>query len=225
MARTRIKICGICRPEDARAAAISGGDAIGLILYGPSSRILSLEEADEIVAVVPSSVTVVGLAVDPDKKILSKILTRIPIDVIQLQGRETPEFVASLKPFPVIKAIHVDSKIEGTLKTWKKAIARLKLTNLKGLLLETASKVPGGSGIPNDWDAIHRLKKAGALKGLPPLIVAGGLTPGTVGKVVRLLRPYAVDVSSGVESGKRKKSAAKIRRFIRAVRGADGKRS
>jgi phosphoribosylanthranilate isomerase len=218
---TRVKICGVCRPQDAIAAAEAGADAIGLILHGPSKRILTAKQANQILAVVPPYVTTVGLFVNANPKKLASILRQTPVQLIQLQGHETPEFVAALKPVPVVKAIHVDHSIIKTLKMWKKAIAKLKLTNLKGILLETASGIPGGSGIPNDWNAIRRLQRSGALKGLPPLIAAGGLTPKTVGKVVRLLRPYAVDVASGVESDKRKKSPEKIQKFIRAVRIAD----
>jgi phosphoribosylanthranilate isomerase len=130
--------------------------------------------------------------------------------------------VASLQPIPVIKALHVDGKIKSTLAHWRKAIARLRLTNLKGILLETAGKRPGGSGVANDWKMIQRLLETGALDGFPPLIAAGGLAPGNVGDVVRMLRPYAVDVSSGVESARRTKSAKLIRQFIEAVRTADG---
>jgi phosphoribosylanthranilate isomerase len=218
---TRVKICGVCRAEDAHAAVEAGADAIGVILHGPSKRILTAKQAKRVIADVPAYVTTVGLFVNANAKTLAGILREVPVQLIQLQGHETPEFVAGLKPLPVVKAIHVDHAITKTLKMWKKEIARLKLTNLKGILLETASGIPGGSGIPNDWKGIRRLQRSGAVKGLPPLIAAGGLTPKTVGKVVRLLRPYAVDVASGVEMEKRKKSAEKIQKFIRAVRIAD----
>lgn len=219
--RTRIKICGICRAGDAAAAARAGADAIGLVLHGSSSRILTAAQANKIIDAVPAYVSVVGLFVDADEKTFYRILHDVPIQAIQLHGNESPEVVASLQPIPVIKAIHMDGKISNTLKTWRKAISQLHLTNLKSILLETAGKRPGGSGVANDWKAIRRLQKSGAFEGLPPVVAAGGLTPETVGAVVQLLRPYAVDVSSGVESGRRVKSAKLIGQFVRAVRAAD----
>ncbi len=225
MSRTRIKICGVCRAEDALAAVEAGADAIGVVLHGPSKRILTAKQANRIVGAVPGLVTVAGLFVNANGRKVAETLRQVPIDVIQLQGHETPEFVASLKPRAVVKALHVDGHIARTLKFWKKEIRRLKLTNLKGILLETASGMPGGSGIANDWKAILRLKKSGAFAGLPAVIVAGGLRPQSVGKVVRMLRPYGVDVSSGVEEEKRKKSPEKIQKFIRAVRIADATES
>lgn len=221
MNRTRIKICGICRPQDALAAARAGADAIGLVLHSKSDRLLTVEKANKIISVLPPFVTVTGLFVDAELELLDWILSKVPIQLIQMQGHESPELIAALKPIPVVKALHVDENTTSALRSWRKAIARFKLTNLKALLLDSAGPEAGGTGIPNDWKAIYRLQTSGALDGLPPLMAAGGLTPQNVGQVVQLLRPYAVDVSSGVESGRRKKSRDKIEQFIRAVRAAD----
>ena len=224
MSRTRIKICGVCRAEDALAAVEAGADAIGVVLHGPSKRILTAKQANRIVGAVPGLVTVAGLFVNANGRKVAETLRQVPIDVIQLQGHETPEFVASLKPRAVVKALHVDGHIARTLKFWKKEIRRLKLTNLKGICSRRRAGCPGGSGIANDWKAILRLKKSGRC-GVAGGDCRGGIAAKSVGKVVRMLRPYAVDVSSGVEEEKRKKSPEKIQKFIRAVRIADATES
>jgi phosphoribosylanthranilate isomerase len=221
MQRTRVKICGICRPEDAASAAAAGADAIGMVFRSGIGRFVETDLAVQIAAAVPAFVSVVGLFVDAGAKDILAIRSRVPLSAIQLHGKESPRVVAELKPIPVIKALHLDSEIESTLQTWRKAIAELQLTNLAGILLETAGEAPGGSGIANDWNALHRLQTSGALDGLPPLIAAGGLTPRNVGEVVGMIRPYAVDVSSGVEARLREKSPETIAAFIRAVRQAD----
>jgi phosphoribosylanthranilate isomerase len=110
-----------------------------------------------------------------------------------------------------------------TLAAWKRAIAEHELINFAGMLLETANTaVAGGAGIANDWETIREVQASGLFDGLPRLIAAGGLTPDTVAAVIRSLRPFAVDVSSGVEEVRRQKSKAKIEAFVAAVREADG---
>jgi phosphoribosylanthranilate isomerase len=222
MPRTRIKICGICRPQDATAATHAGADAIGIVFHAQSPRFVTVDQARQIIANVPPFISVVGLFVDADLATIRRTTAQISLSAIQLQGNESPKLVAELHPTPVIKAIKIDRNAEQTFSAWKAAIADLKLTNLIGLLLETSGTLPGGSGIPNDWSAIQRLQRTGIFKGLPPLIAAGGLTPQTVGEIARLIRPYAVDVSSGVESARREKSSQKIQAFVQAVRSADG---
>jgi phosphoribosylanthranilate isomerase len=221
--RTRIKICGIARREDAQAAVSAGADAIGLLFHSGSKRFVSTDVAKQIVAGLPPMLSVVGLFVDADVDAIRRIVSEIHFAALQLHGNETPQVVAQLKPIPVIKAIRVDAKRLGEdLRVWKSAVADLGLTNLVGLVMETAStKEPGGTGIVNDWQTLSRHIKAGDFKGLPPLIAAGGLTPGNVADVVRMIRPWAVDVSSGVESEPRQKSSDMIQQFVQAVREAD----
>jgi phosphoribosylanthranilate isomerase len=223
MRRTRIKICGVCRPEDARFAAECGADAIGMVFHGPSPRNLSLDQARAILDVLPPLVTPVALFVDAAAEKILDTARALGIRTVQLHGDEPPELVAALNPLTVLKAVCVEKKdFPERLAAWKHAIEVYKLSNLAGLLLETANtKVAGGAGIPNDWQTIRDAQSAKLFDGLPPLIAAGGLTPETVEEVVRLLRPYAVDVSSGVEEERRQKSPGKIEAFVAGVRKAD----
>jgi phosphoribosylanthranilate isomerase len=137
---------------------------------------------------------------------------------VQLNGHENPELVSKLRPLRVLKAVRVDpATIEGELATWRDA----NLPNLDGIVLEPANTgQAGGTGIANDWATVRQQIDKGTFGPLP-LIAAGGLTPQTVGDVVRQLRPWAVDVASGVEETKGIKSRAKIEAFIDAVRQAD----
>jgi phosphoribosylanthranilate isomerase len=223
MPRTRTKICGICRPEDAVAAAQAGADAIGIVFDTTSPRCVSIEQAAEIVAALPPFVMPVALFVNTPADKIRHILSTIPFGSVQLQGDEPPEFVAELKPLRVVKALHLKKGDAAVLEKWRSSINKLGLTNLIGLLLDTATggSARGGTGIANDFDALHAMQHAGNFAGLPPIIFAGGLTPDNVGGVVKLLHPYAVDVSSGVEISKRQKSSEKIDAFIRAVRDVD----
>jgi phosphoribosylanthranilate isomerase len=222
MPRTRIKICGICRPEDARAAANAGADAIGLVFHREAGRYVSPEQALEIIANLPAMVSIVGVFVDATAAEIRRIVELVPLSAIQLHGNESPHTVADLQPLKVLRAIEVDANISKHLADWREAIERLWLTNLSGIVLETSGGgAPGGTGAANDWELIQKLQAGAQFSGLPPIIAAGGLTPENVGEVVRKLRPWAVDVSSGVESGRRMKSAEKIEAFVRAVRAAD----
>jgi phosphoribosylanthranilate isomerase len=221
--RTRIKICGVCRPEDALLAARLGADAIGLVLHPPASRNISIEVAREIVAALPPFVTPVGLFVDQSAEHVIRITREIGLRHVQLNGDESPATIAALAPLVVTKSVKVERDRFGeTLNFWRTAIRDHKLTNLVGFVLETAGTgKPGGTGVANDWETVVAAQRAGAFDGLPPIIAAGGLRPETVGDVVRMLRPYAVDVSSGVEGALREKSEEKTRAFVHAVRDAD----
>lgn len=216
MRRTRVKICGITRPRDAAAAAEAGADAIGLVLHASSRRLVSLEEARNIVAVLPPFVSTVGLFVDAKPPEILTLASALSLSAIQLHGHEAPDAIDVLQPLPVIKALFVDPATLGQeLRRWRAA----RPAHLVGLVMDPVGG--GGAGIANDWGTLHRHLAAGDFADLPPLIAAGGLTPGTVGDVIRLLRPWAVDVSSGVESGPGEKSPELIRRFIEAVHEAD----
>lgn len=221
--RTRIKICGVRRREDALAAVAAGADAVGLVFHPTARRYVSADQARRIVDVLPAFVTPVGVFVDADIEIVRQTASAVHLRHIQLHGDEPAEYVARLREFAVVKAVRVDpARFGETLKAWREAIADLGLTNLKALVLETArSTQPGGSGVPNDWDTVRVNQARGELDGLPPIVAAGGLTPETVGDVVRSIRPYAVDVSSGVEAPDGSKSAQRIEAFVAAVRHAD----
>lgn len=221
MNRTRIKICGITRPADALAAANAGADAIGIVLHRDSPRGIHLHDAAEIIRALPCFVTPVALFVDaPVDEVLSRAAS-LGIRHVQLHGHESPEMVAQLKNLVILKAMRADRQtLAGELLMWNQAMTAGNLRNLRGLVLETAAAAPGGTGVANDWELIEELQRQRHFDGLPPIIAAGGLTPSNVGAVVRQLRPWAVDVSSGVEESRGMKSPAKIDAFIRAVREA-----
>lgn len=221
--RTRIKICGIRRPEDALAAARAGADAIGLIFHPAAPRNISVEQAEEILAVLPAFVTPVGVFVDAALPLLQQTAERLGLRHVQLSGDEPTGYVAELRELAVTKAVRVDRAQFGpTLAMWRHAVPGLGLTNLKGLVLETpGTRQPGGTGVANDWRTVVEYERRGEFFNLPPLIAAGGLTPQTVESVVRDIRPWAVDVSSGVEESRGIKSPEKIAAFVDAVRRAD----
>ena len=223
--RTRIKICGVCRPEDAALAARAGADAIGMVFHAASPRNVTVDRAREILAALPPFVTAVGLFVDAPSESILATARELGLRHVQLHGDETPEHVRALAPLTVIKAVRVErGRFVQTLDTWREAIRSVPLTNLAGFVLETPNTAaPGGTGVPNDWEAVIEAQRAGAFEGLPALIAAGGLAPESVGAVVRAVRPYAVDVSSGVEETRGRKSEEKVRAFVQAVREADAR--
>jgi phosphoribosylanthranilate isomerase len=223
MHRTRIKFCGITRAKDAAAAAVAGADAIGLVFYKKSVRHVSMETAREILAVLPPMVCPIGLFVNSPHDEIRDIANTLNLRTVQLHGDEPPEVVAQLSDLSVIKAIRCDSKsLRPSLQLWRSAALKLNLKNLSGILLETGdTPQPGGTGIENDWEGIAAAIGTGQVTGLPPLIAAGGLCAENVAGVVRRLRPWAVDVSSGIEQAPGLKSLDKMQRFACAVHGAD----
>lgn len=215
--RTRIKICGLCRPEDAAMAARLGADAIGIVRAEGAGRYVTIEEAKAIAAAVPEFVTPVLLYVNATaEQILEDLRTLDRTALVQLNGDETPEFIARLLGTPVFKSVQVDVQITNRLKKLREA----QLGNLAGIVLESPGQT-GGSGVNNNWQLAASLVKENAFADLPPLIAAGGLTPQNVGQVIRAVHPYAVDVSTGVEETKRQKSEEKVKAFISAVQAAD----
>ena len=225
MQRTRIKICGVTRVEDALAAAEAGADAIGMVFYRAAPRCISMDRAQEILRAIPPFVTPVGLFVDAELSELRETIELLGLRHIQLHGHESPETVAALKNHVVLKAVRVSRlTVAAELAEWRQAIETLSLDHLKGFVLETAGTGIGGTGQQNDWETIARLRLDGAFDGLPPLIAAGGLNPENVARIVGDIRPWAVDVSSGVEAVKGQKSVQKIEAFVQAVREADRER-
>lgn len=202
--RTRIKICGITRVEDARAAVELGADAIGLVFYAPSPRNVSPDQARAIVAAMPPFVTLVGLFVDPAPQQVESVLRQCSINLLQFHGDEAPEFCGAFG-LPYIKAARVraDADLVQYLSPYSAA---------KGWLLDAYhEQLYGGTGASFDWNLIPQNLAR-------PVILSGGLTPENVGAAVRQVRPWAVDVSSGVEASKGIKDAAKIAAFITGVK-------
>jgi phosphoribosylanthranilate isomerase len=204
---TRIKICGITRAEDIKAAASSGADALGLVFYAPSPRHVSVAQAQRLAAHIPPFVTLVGLFVNPSEDEVREVLRNIPLDVLQFHGEEAPEFCARFNR-PYLKAIRVKAGVDLVQYAARYAGAQ-------GLLLDACVEgVHGGTGESFDWALIPQ--------GLPlPLVLSGGLHAGNVAQAIGQVRPYAVDVSSGVERAKGIKDAAKIAAFIKEVKQID----
>ncbi|HYW05155.1 MAG TPA: phosphoribosylanthranilate isomerase [Gammaproteobacteria bacterium] len=208
MRRTRVKVCGITRSEDARDAVGLGVDALGLVFYPPSARYLSPGEAAHLVRGLPPFVTTVGLFLDPEPGFVNEVLERVPLDLLQFHGRESPAQCEQAGR-PYIKAIAMGGGADPEEQARRFASAR-------GLLVDShVAGAPGGSGRRFDWRAV------GSLPDGPPLILAGGLTPENVGEAIRVVRPWAVDVSSGVEDSPGLKSPVMMRRFMEAVADAD----
>ena len=204
---TRVKICGITRAEDALAAARGGADAIGLVFYPRSPRHVVIEQARQLADVLPPFVTVVGLFVDADAALVHEVLKSVPLDLLQFHGDESAQYCAQFGR-PYLKAIRVSAGVD-LLQ------CASDFHGAKGLLLDAhVEGIPGGTGISFDWALIPRQ--------LPvPVILSGGLDAENVASAIEQVRPYAVDVSSGVESGKGIKDAAKIAAFINEVKRTD----
>lgn len=203
--RTRVKICGITRVEDALAAARAGADAIGLVFYARSPRAVSVARAGEIVAALPPFVTAVGLFVDAAAADIRAVLKQVPLALLQFHGDEPPEQCRA-HALPYIKAVRLrpEDDLAERARPYGDAAAILADAYLEG--------VPGGTGRTLDWSRLTgRLAR--------PLILAGGLTPDNVAAAVAKVRPWAVDVSGGVEAGPGRKDAAKIAAFIQEVSG------
>ena len=207
MSRTRIKICGLTRAQDVRAAVDSGADAIGFVFYPPSPRAVSIEQAAELVALLPPFVTSVGLFVNAAPAEVEAVLERVPLQLLQFHGDEA----------------HADCARHG--RSWIKAARMRSGVDLlefaashpraSGILVDAFVDGYGGGGKTFDWTLIP----AGFAR---PLVLSGGLDADNVVDAVRRVRPWAVDVSSGVESAKGIKDAEQIAAFIAGVRHADG---
>lgn len=204
---TAVKICGVTRSEDGILAARSGAHAIGLVFYRPSPRYVEPDQAAVIIRTLPPFVTAVGLFVDATAKQVSATIERARVDLLQFHGGETAEFCGQFG-LPYIKAVRVKPELDliQYASEYREA---------KGLLLDAyVNGVHGGSGVTFDWNLVPR--------SLPlPVVLSGGLTSDNVTEAIRRVRPWAVDVSSGVESTKGIKDAAKIDAFMLGVRSAD----
>ncbi|MCB1357892.1 MAG: phosphoribosylanthranilate isomerase [Maritimibacter sp.] len=211
MANVQVKICGLSTPDHVRWAVAAGARYVGFVFFPKSPRNVDVETARTLALDVPPGVAKVALVVDPDDAALDAILARVPVDMLQLHGAESPARVAEIRAragLPVMKAVGIASAED---------VARLDAYSLVAdqLLVDAkppkGAPLPGGTGVPFDW---------GLLRGYHfqrPWMLAGGLTPANVAAAVRLTGARAVDVSSGVETAPGVKDEALIRAFIGAV--------
>ena len=202
-ARTRVKFCGITRAEDARSAIALGVDAIGLVFVPGSKRCVDLEQAREVMSAVSPLVSVIGLFMDAATADVAAVLDALPLDALQFHGRESAEFCRQFKR-PYVKALAMGDGVDV-------AHAASGYAGARGVLLDAhRSGEQGGSGLSFDWSLI------------PPalaerIILAGGLTPENVAAAITQVRPYAVDVSSGIESAPGIKCPRRMQLFMNEV--------
>ncbi|MGE5650590.1 MAG: phosphoribosylanthranilate isomerase [Bacillota bacterium] len=215
--RTRIKICGLSRVEDVQTAVTTGADAIGLVFYEKSPRYVTPEVAAELIASVPPYVAAVGLFVNARPEDVQQIVARAPVSQLQFHGDETVEQcceIAKLVNRPFTRALRVSADMSGADLLKYEQSYRAASTLFSGLLLDAFVDGYGGGGKVFDWSLIPK-------ELAPRVVLSGGLSVQNVTDAMRRVRPYAVDVSSGVEQAKGVKDPARITAFIRAVRQAD----
>lgn len=195
----KVKICGNTNLDDTLAAVEAGADAVGFVFYPKSPRVVVTKTAAAIISRLPPFVTPVGVFVNEELGTVRRIMEECGIPLAQLHGDESPQYCAELGR-PVIKAVRVRDRRD---------LERMTAYQVDGFVLDALVEgVPGGTGVTIDWDL------AGEAQMLGPIILAGGLTPDNVVAAVRRVRPYGVDVSSGVEKSPGKKDHAKVRAFI-----------
>jgi phosphoribosylanthranilate isomerase len=207
MTRTRIKICGLTAAGDAAAAVRAGADAVGVVL-AESPRRVTLEQAAAVFAAVPPLVARIGVFADASAQEVCEAADRLRLDFVQFSGSESPESCAAA-PRPVLKVIHVGTTFDTSdMEPYRGLVA--------AILLDTLAKdARGGTGKAFNWQTVHEVPA------WAPMFLAGGLSVENVGTAIRALHPFAVDVSSGVESAPGVKDHSKINAFVAAVRAAD----
>lgn len=215
-ARTRIKICGVSRPVDIEAAVEAGADAVGFVFHPPSPRAITAQRARELAARLPPFVTPVGLFVNASADAIAAVLDAVPQLVLQFHGDETPADCARW-PRPWLRALAVGAGVDLL------DFAR-RFHGATGLVLDAVVDGFGGGGKAFDWRLVPT-DLTRTHPAAPAIILSGGLTAANVGAGMAAVRPYAVDVSSGVESSRGVKDPAAIRAFCEAVREADARRA
>jgi len=213
--RVRVKICGITRPEGARAAAEAGADAIGLV-FAESPRRVTPAEAGVIVRALPPWVAPVGVFVDESPAVIRDLAAEVGLAAVQLHGDEPPETLAELGRLKVVKVFRVASEEDlAAARQWRKQSERLgRLPDAYLVDARVAGGPKGGTGRPADWRLAARMIS----EGFRPLILSGGLGPDNVAEAIAAVRPWGVDGSSGLETAPGVKSPQKIREFVEAVR-------
>jgi phosphoribosylanthranilate isomerase len=202
---TKVKICGITTSDDAQIAVEAGADMIGLIFYPPSPRYVTPEQAHSIVAHLPPGIVAVGVFVNENLDTVTSIAQMSGVHMVQLHGTESPELCQQL-PWPVIKTFRFTAQVQPEI---------MQQYSVEALLIEGFHPdVYGGGGVQADWQRVASLHRYARI------ILAGGLTPANVREAIRIVRPYAVDVCSGVEATPGTKDGDKVRAFIRHAKHA-----
>ena len=213
--RTRIKFCGITNAEDARKAISAGADALGIVCYAKSKRAVTLAQARAIKEAAPAFINVVALFVNPDEAYVREVIDAVSPDILQFHGTESPQ---SCEQYGIsyLKAFHIGAP---GLETREDVLTQCRrYPGARGWLFDSFSTAWGGSGHTLDVSLLGSVLNAPDAR---PMILAGGLTVENVGEKMRLLRPFAVDVSSGIEDSPGVKSEEKMLAFAQAVRAAD----
>jgi phosphoribosylanthranilate isomerase len=201
--RVRIKVCGMTRIEDVAEAARLGVDAVGLVFYSKSPRNVGIDQARELVVALPAFVTVTALFLDPAREDVQRVLDKVRVEILQFHGGEPAEYSRGFGR-PYIKAVPMGGQVDVSEYAQRHAGAA-------ALLLDShAAGQRGGTGVSFDWASLPKVEG-------PPVILAGGLNPSNVATAIRIVRPYGVDVSSGVEMKPGIKDAAKMADFVREV--------
>ena len=203
----KVKICGITNLDDALAAVDAGADALGFVFYRESPRHVTADVVGQIVSRLPPLILAVGVFVDDDAKVVRDVFDQCGLGLAQLHGHETPAYCESLGR-PILKGIRLrDRTVLATLASF------WSLTHVRGLVVDAYSDTAfGGTGLVTDWTLAAEAARRG------PILLAGGLTSDNVQEAVRMVQPYGVDISSGVEASPGKKDHMKIRSFVRAAK-------
>lgn len=218
----RVKICGITTVEDALAVVEAGADAVGLNFYPKSARYLQPRDEEAVAAALAKKVVKVGLFVNASEERVRATFERLGLDLIQLHGDESPEFVSRLGGLPVMRAFRVGADGLGPVYEYIERTEELGCRLLAVLVDSFRKGSYGGTGQVADWATVAAYGACPKMSGesLPPLVLAGGLTPENVAEAVGVVRPAAVDTASGVESSPGKKDPASVKAFVRAARAA-----
>ncbi|MGD0654735.1 MAG: phosphoribosylanthranilate isomerase [Thermoguttaceae bacterium] len=213
----RIKICGITDPGDARTAIQAGADAVGLNFYPASPRFITPAGARQICRVLPAEIVKVGVFVNAEAKDVCQTCDEIPLDLIQLHGDETPKYIARLGNRPVMRAFRLGPEGLQPVFAYLEECRQLGCVPKLVLLDALCQGVYGGTGKNADWSICAQYP---GREGVPPLILAGGLTESNVGRAIMQVRPAGVDAAGGVESSPGRKDPAALIAFVQAAREA-----